>query len=100
MDSLDIVRVPDPSCRWFAETGQALCGTFLAALLFLVFQAVFSWAAGPMDWIEASVGAVGEWVQSLMPEGLEQNLSLQDMADLLSFIKNWRYLDGQIPTAP
>jgi putative membrane-bound dehydrogenase-like protein len=34
---------------------------------------------------------------SLMPEGLEQNLSLQDMADLLSFIKNWRYLDGAIP---
>jgi putative heme-binding domain-containing protein len=37
---------------------------------------------------------------SLMPEGLEQNLSLQDMADLLSFIKNWRYLDGRIPLNP
>jgi DNA-binding beta-propeller fold protein YncE len=29
IDSFDIVLVPDPSCRWFAETGQALCGTFL-----------------------------------------------------------------------
>ncbi|MCA9228313.1 MAG: c-type cytochrome, partial [Planctomycetales bacterium] len=35
--------------------------------------------------------------QSLMPEGLERNISLAEMADLLSFIKNWRYLDGQTP---
>ncbi|GIW95641.1 MAG: hypothetical protein KatS3mg110_3682 [Pirellulaceae bacterium] len=33
--------------------------------------------------------------QSLMPEGLEQNISLQEMADLISFIKNWRYLPNQ-----
>jgi hypothetical protein len=30
---------------------------------------------------------------SLMPEGLERDLSLQDMADLIAFIKNWRYLE-------
>jgi len=30
VDSYDIVLVPDSSCRWFAQTGQALCGTFLA----------------------------------------------------------------------
>lgn len=35
--------------------------------------------------------------QSLMPEGLEKNISPAEMADLLSFIKNWRYLDGQTP---
>jgi streptogramin lyase len=29
VDSFDIVLVPDPACRWFAETGQALCGPFL-----------------------------------------------------------------------
>lgn len=34
---------------------------------------------------------------SLMPNGLEENLSLEQMADLISFIKNWRYLDGRIP---
>ncbi|MGE0667251.1 MAG: ferrous iron transport protein B [Sphingomonadales bacterium] len=34
----------------------------LAVLLFLVFQAVFSWAATPMDWIDA--GAV--WLQELV----------------------------------
>ncbi|WP_437187544.1 PVC-type heme-binding CxxCH protein [Planctomicrobium sp. SH668] len=34
---------------------------------------------------------------SLMPEGLERSISPQEMADLISYIKNWRYLDGQIP---
>lgn len=34
---------------------------------------------------------------SLMPDGLEQNISIQEMADLIYFIKNWRYLDGRTP---
>ncbi len=34
---------------------------------------------------------------SLMPEGLEKNVSREQMSDLLSFLKNWRYLDGRIP---
>ena len=34
---------------------------------------------------------------SLMPEGLEKNIPPQAMADLISFIKNWRYLDGRTP---
>jgi putative membrane-bound dehydrogenase-like protein len=34
---------------------------------------------------------------SLMPEGLEVQIDPQAMADLISFIKNWRYLDGSIP---
>ncbi|MFT5526046.1 MAG: putative membrane-bound dehydrogenase-like protein [Pirellulaceae bacterium] len=34
---------------------------------------------------------------SFMPNGLEKDISRQQMADLISFIKNWRYLDGQIP---
>lgn len=34
---------------------------------------------------------------SLMPEGLEQNITPQQMADVIRFIKNWRYLKGNIP---
>jgi putative membrane-bound dehydrogenase-like protein len=34
---------------------------------------------------------------SLMPEGLEKAIPPQDMADLIAFIKNWRYLDGRTP---
>jgi putative membrane-bound dehydrogenase-like protein len=30
---------------------------------------------------------------SLMPEGVEKTINLQEMADLLHFLKNWRYLD-------
>ncbi len=35
--------------------------------------------------------------KSLMPVGLEQKIPPQDMADLISYIKNWRYLDGKTP---
>ncbi len=37
---------------------------------------------------------------SFMPEGLEKDIPMQDMADLISFIKNWRYLDGSPQSAP
>ncbi|MBS0210873.1 MAG: c-type cytochrome [Planctomycetes bacterium] len=40
---------------------------------------------------------------SLMPDGLEKNISLQEMADCISFVKNWRYVDSKmsvrVPTA-
>ena len=34
---------------------------------------------------------------SLMPVGFEKQLSVAQLADVISFIKNWRYLDGQVP---
>jgi putative membrane-bound dehydrogenase-like protein len=34
---------------------------------------------------------------SLMPEGLEKSITVEEMADLLGFLKNWRYLDGAVP---
>ena len=36
---------------------------------------------------------------SLMPEGIEKDLTLQEMADLLDYLKNWRYMDGLVPVA-
>jgi ferrous iron transport protein B len=41
----------------------------LAAVLFLIFQAVFSWAAVPMDVIKQAMAAVGDWTLASMPEG-------------------------------
>ena len=41
----------------------------LAILMFLVFQAVFTWAAAPMDMIDASVAALGQAVGGWMSEG-------------------------------
>jgi ferrous iron transport protein B len=41
----------------------------LATLLFFVFQAVFSWAAVPMDLIDAGVASLADWVRGGMPDG-------------------------------
>jgi ferrous iron transport protein B len=46
----------------------------LAALLFLMFQAVFSWAQVPMDAIKSGMQGLGAWVQAGMPEGLLRSL--------------------------
>ena len=49
----------------------------LLAVLFLMFQAVFTWAAPVMELIKGGFDALGLWVGTLLPEGL-----------LLSFIQN------------
>lgn len=46
----------------------------LFALLFLMFQAVFSWAAPLMDGIEAGIGWLGGMVAIALPDGLLQSL--------------------------
>ena len=46
----------------------------LAVLLFLVFQAVFSWAQAPMDAINAATEAVAAAVTGLLPDGWVRSL--------------------------
>ena len=41
----------------------------LLAILFLVFQAVFNWAQGPMDLIKAGFDLLGAWAGAALPEG-------------------------------
>jgi len=41
----------------------------LAVVLFLMFQAVFSWARLPMDAIQSAVAALGGWIGSTMSDG-------------------------------
>ncbi len=41
----------------------------LAVLLFLMFQAVFSWANLPMDAIKDAIAAIGVWVRAHMTDG-------------------------------
>ena len=38
-------------------------------LLFVMFQTTFSLGQYPMDWIEAGVAKLGEWIGSSLPEG-------------------------------
>jgi ferrous iron transport protein B len=52
-----------------------LWGTLiLAGMLFLMFQAVFSWAGPPMDAIKSLVGALGEFLKGYMADGLLRSL--------------------------
>ncbi len=46
----------------------------LFALLFVMFQAVFSWAAPVMDGIEAGIAWLGGLVANVLPDGLLQSL--------------------------
>ncbi|MDP3552097.1 MAG: ferrous iron transporter B [Novosphingobium sp.] len=46
----------------------------LFALLFVVFQAVFSWATPFADGIEAVVGALGDFAKAVLPESLLRDL--------------------------
>jgi ferrous iron transport protein B len=41
----------------------------LAGVLFLIFQAVFSWANWPMDAIKAAMAGLGDWTNAHMAEG-------------------------------
>jgi ferrous iron transport protein B len=41
----------------------------LAVVLFLMFQAVFSWAKPPMALISGGIGAAGQWLQGAMMDG-------------------------------
>ena len=46
----------------------------LLGVLFVMFQAVFTWATPAMDGIEALFALVGGWVAAVVPDGLVQSL--------------------------
>ena len=46
----------------------------LAATMFLMFQAVFSWAAPPMEAIKDGAEALGQWVHARLPDGALRSL--------------------------
>jgi len=48
----------------------------LAAILFLVFQAVFSWAEAPMTLIKALTAAVSQSASVILPEGWVRSLAV------------------------
>ena len=62
----------------------------LFALLFVMFQAVFSWAAPLMDGIEGGIGWLGGLVAALLPDGLWRSLivdgSISGVGSVLVFL--------------
>ena len=51
----------------------------LALTMFLMFQAVFSWAAPFMDMIDFSIGSLGGAVESTLPEGPLRDLIVEGL---------------------
>lgn len=73
------VREPAVDTRWDEAIDRVVLHpvwgmVILAVTLFLMFQAVFSWASAPMDAIKSGVEAVGELVKRFVPEGPLQSL--------------------------
>jgi len=64
--------IDDALDRWLLHPVWGL--VTLAVVMFLMFQAVFSWAEPLMELIESSVGALGAWVGATLPEGLLNSL--------------------------
>jgi ferrous iron transport protein B len=53
-------------------------------LLFLVFQAIFSWSTIPMGWVEIGFVKSSEWVQQNLPAGVLNDLLVQGVLAGLS----------------
>jgi ferrous iron transport protein B len=49
----------------------------LAAIMFLIFQAVFSWAAEPMEMIKTGVESLGTWIGAGLSEGPLRSLLVE-----------------------
>jgi ferrous iron transport protein B len=60
--------------RWFERIDALLLHpvwglVVLGAVLFVMFQAVFSWAEAPMDWIDGGMAWLGQFTAAHLPEG-------------------------------
>lgn len=47
---------------------------FFAGFMCLIFQSIFSWAAGPMDMLSSGVNQLGLWAERLLPDGQLESL--------------------------
>jgi ferrous iron transport protein B len=60
--------------RWVARVDSVLLHpvggiAILAAVLFVMFQAVFSWAQAPQDWIDGGMSRLGAFTAANLPAG-------------------------------
>ena len=51
----------------------------LLALMFIMFQSVFAWAAAPMDAIEAGMGWLSDTVSAALPDGFIRDFLVQGL---------------------
>lgn len=57
---------------WFNRPVPGTIGLFV--VMAIVFQAVFAWATPLMDAIDGGAGALGDWVRSILPDGMFASL--------------------------
>lgn len=67
------IRITDKIDKWVMH--PVLGSVFFFLLMLLIFQAIFAWAAGPMDLIESVMGSIGA--------GLRENLQAGWVTDLI-----------------
>ncbi len=53
-------------------------------LMFLIFQAVFSWSTYPMEWVESGFSLLSNYVKSTLPQGVLNDLLVQGILAGLS----------------
>ncbi|MGX9393389.1 ferrous iron transporter B [Nitrobacteraceae bacterium UC4446_H13] len=74
----DTVSLPSRPDTWTARVDSVVLHpvfglVILAAILFVMFQAVFAWAQPVMELIAGGFEALGQWIQATLPGGLLQS---------------------------
>lgn len=59
---------------------------FFLLILFLVFQAIFSWSSYPMGWIQDLFSWTSEWIKNTLPKGVLNDLIVNGILAGLSGI--------------
>jgi len=72
---VDRTQVKDLRSRLDAVLTHHVAGyVIFFSILFLIFQGLFSWSEGPMDFIDTSFASLSEWVKNVMPAGTFRSL--------------------------
>jgi len=66
------MKVTDRIDKWVMH--PVLGSVFFFLVMLLIFQAIFAWAAGPMDFIESVMGQLGQGIRSVLPPGWTTDL--------------------------
>lgn len=73
------VKIPENANRWTRRIDGVLLHPFwgivvLLGVLFLIFQAVFSWSTPAMDLIKLGFDTLGETIKTTLPDGMLSSL--------------------------
>lgn len=71
----DTARSTERTARLDGLLVHPIYGIFIfLGVLFMIFQAIFSWSSFPMDWIENGFLVLGNWLAGTLPQGVLNDL--------------------------